>query len=90
MPLSLKEDAVPVAFVRQAPPQDQKALVLYLMSEVEKLQTSIATLVNLVPQVAIAPPVPALNGMIRYAKAPWDPLGTGDAFVKYDGSWTAL
>lgn len=86
-----RQDAVPVSFVRGTPPQDPKKLVLYLMSEIERLETSMATLVQICPQVADTPPVPSLNGMIRWAKSPWNPLGTGDALVKYTGgAWNLV
>lgn len=68
-----------------------KNLHTYLADEFRKLDQTIATLVNAAPQVAFKEPGDKAVGMIRYAKSPWDPLGTGDAWVYWDGSaWTAL
>lgn len=63
----------------------------FLAEEFRKLETTIATLQNAAPQVAFKEPDGKLLGMIRYAKSPWDPLGTGDGWVYWDGSvWAAL
>jgi len=68
-----------------------KNLHVYLADEFRKLEQTLATLTNASPQVAFKEPTAPMLGMIRYAKAPWDPLGTGDAWVYWDGSsWTAL
>lgn len=76
-------------------PQDiEKAnrnLHVYLESEFRKVQDSIQSLIHAAPQVAFKEPDNPLLGMIRYAKSPWDPLGTGDGWVYWDGSaWAAL
>lgn len=63
----------------------------YLAEEFRKLEASIATLTSAAPQVAFKEPDLKQLGMIRYAKSPWDPLGTGDTWVYWDGSaWAAL
>lgn len=63
----------------------------YLSDEFRKLEATIATLSNAAPQVAFKEPDVRSLGMIRYAKSPWDPLGSGDAWVYWDGtSWAAL
>lgn len=63
----------------------------YLEEELRRLEQSIETIIIAAPQVAINEPDKPLLGMVRYAKSPWDPLGTGDAWVYWDGSaWTAL
>lgn len=78
-----------------AAPEDveraHKNLHVYLATEFRKLEQTLATLVNSAPQVAFKEPSELMTGMIRYAKSPWDPLGTGDGWVYWDGSaWTAL
>ena len=68
-----------------------KNLHTYLAEEFRKIEGSIVTLVTATPQVAFKEPDTKMLGMIRYAKSPWNPLGTGDAWVYWDGSaWTAL
>lgn len=63
----------------------------YLGEEFRKLESSIATLVAATPQVAFKEPDDKMLGMIRYAKAPWNPLGTGDQWVFWNGTaWAAL
>lgn len=85
-----RQDAAPVPFVRGLPPDD-KSIIIYLVSEMEKLQNTLGTLVNLVVQVAISEPPQPLTGMLRWAKAPWDPLGTGDGLVQWNGTiWVAV
>lgn len=71
--------------------QSHTNLHAYLETEFRNVEDSISTLVLAAPQVAFKEPDLKLLGMIRYAKAPWDPLGTGDAWVYWDGSaWAAL
>lgn len=86
-----KNDATVVGYNRMDPPFKSVNLVNYLVSELDKLRLTISQLVDLAVQVADAEPTKPKVGMIRWAKAPWDPLGTGDGFVKWNGSaWTAL
>jgi len=68
-----------------------KKLQTYLDSEFKRVEDSLNTLSDAAPQVAFKEPDVKKLGMIRYAKSPWDPLGTGNAWVWWDGSaWTAL
>lgn len=63
----------------------------HLADELRKLETSLATLINAAPQVANEAPEKPMKGMIRYAVSPWNPLGSGDAWVWFDGSaWVAF
>jgi hypothetical protein len=62
-----------------------------LREELRRLQDAFETTQALIPQVATSAPANPIEGMIRYAKAPWDPLGLGDVWVSYvAGSWQAL
>lgn len=86
-----KNDAKITGYNRADPPFKSENLVNYLVSELDKLRLTVSQLVDLCPQVADAAPVRPKTGMIRWAKAPWDPLGTGDGLVKWNGSaWTAV
>lgn len=63
----------------------------YLAEEFRKIEASIQSLAAAAPQVAFKEPSPPSLGMIRYAKSPWNPLGTGEGWVYWDGSaWAAL
>jgi hypothetical protein len=80
-------NAVPVPYV--AGPVS--ATVEALHAELIRLQGTVEVLTVLVPQVANEPPRSPVNGMIRYAQAPWNPLGTGNRWVQYlGGSWVAF
>ena len=62
-----------------------------LVYEFRRLQSTVVVMRDLVPQVATAAPRNPVNGMIRYAKAPWNPLGTGNRWVQYlGGAWVAF
>lgn len=86
-----KKDVVVTPYVRGNPPSDPTDLPTFLTTELRRLELTLSQVTNLVPQVATAAPKSPLTTMIRYAKSPWNPLGTGDGWVKFDGtSWTAL
>lgn len=75
-------------------PSDPASMGVYLTLEFRKIALSISKLADMVPQVANTAPVRPQQGWIRYAKAPWNPLGvtTGNSgWVSFmDGSWVAL
>lgn len=75
----------------QSPDQRIDALRHYLEEELRRIEKSIDSLVYAAPQVAVREPDKKPKGIIRYAKSPWNPLGTGDGWVYWNGSaWTAL
>lgn len=68
-----------------------KKLQTYLDAEFKKIEDSINTIADAAPQVAFKEPAVKKLGMIRYARSPWNPLGTGNGWVFWNGSaWTAL
>ena len=92
-------DSKPVAYTRGRQPslenpefrQNFSPFSLFADSEFADLERTLKTLNNLIPQVADAEPAVPLKGMIRYAVSPWDPLGSGDGPVIYNGSaWVLL
>jgi hypothetical protein len=86
-----KDDAVVSPYVTGQPPTTSQDTIRFLMLELRKLEQTIQTITDLTTQVAISEPSKKLTGMIRWNKAPWDPLGTGDGLVKWNGSaWTAV
>lgn len=66
-------------------------LHVYLAEELRRIEQAIQSLTAATPQVAFKEPSEPTLGMIRYAKSPWNPLGTGNAWVYWNGSaWAAL
>jgi len=75
----------------QSPEQKFQAFTKYIEEEFRRVEQSITSLAIASPQVAIKEPTDPSTGLIRYAKSPWNPLGTGNAWVYWDGSnWVAL
>lgn len=72
-----KNDAVIPRYSRGSTPPLNGSLPVYLQNELEKLQHSISAMRLMTPQVCDAEPSEKMNGMMRFAKSPWDPLGTG-------------
>lgn len=65
----------------------------WLTKEFRNIQTTLAGVLTLLPQAAVAPPASPLAGMIRHSEAPWRPLvgQTTDQWVQYlGGSWVAF
>lgn len=93
-----KESAVVEPYRRSSPPErDARGqipttkAVIYLDDELKKIQHKLDRMITLLPTVSNVEPEVKYVPMIRYAIAPWDPLGTGDGFVYWDGaSWLAL
>ena len=86
---NMKTDAVITPYKKQSA-ADASDLKVYLDRELSRMETTLSQLVNLSPQVATSAPKVPLQGMIRFAKAPWNPLATGDVLVVYKaGAWIA-
>lgn len=72
-------------------PSDPESLNVFLTLELRKIAQSITKLANMSPQVASQEPTRPQPGWIRYAVAPWNPLGvpTGNSgWVQFiNGSW---
>ena len=92
-------DGKPIAFTKGRQPtlenpefrQNFSPFSLFTDDEFTRLERTLKALNLLIPQVADAEPSVPLKGMIRYAVSPWDPLGSGDGPVIYDGSaWQLL
>lgn len=86
-----QKDGVVVPYVRGNPPTEPNNIPQFLTNELKRVEVTLSQLVQLVPQVSLAAPKVPLTSMIRYAKAPWNPLGTGDGWVRYNGTaWVIL
>lgn len=86
-----KQDAITPVYKRDTPPGRPEKLSVYTSDELRKIELVIGRMSYLAPQVAEAAPTVKYKGMIRYATSPWNPLGTGDAWVWWNGAaWAAL
>jgi hypothetical protein len=94
MAINYRADQTVLRYVRADFPADldvPQGLRTFLQEELDTLQQALSELTDGAVQVAEAEPSPKRKGMVRYAVAPWDPLGTGDGFVYWNGSaWTAF
>jgi hypothetical protein len=90
MALNDRSDQVVRAFVRSDLPDNIKIdadFKKYLTGEFDLIQQVLSEANDSSPQVAEAAPASVRKGMVRYAVAPWDPLGTGfSGYVTYNGS----
>lgn len=86
-----KDDLIPRPYQRGIRPSLPDTQGLYLEEELRRIEQCLSDLIRAVPQVAYKAPDDPQEGMIRYAKAPWNPLGTGNGWVTYkNGAWVAL
>lgn len=86
-----KQSAVVTPYRRSAPPQKSEKTFLYADDELKKIQHTLDRIIMFLPTVADAEPEVKYVPMIRYATSPWDPMGTGDGYVWWDGSsWNSL
>lgn len=70
---------------------DVATVLLYLSSELRKLEQDSRILNLMAPQVATEAPPQQIEGMIRYAKSPWRPYAgmTTDGWVqRINGAWS--
>lgn len=85
--------AYPTPYIASPPPLDPSGLNVYLQKELAALQRTIAGVVVMLPQDAIAAPAKPQDGMIRRSMAPWRPVAgqTADRWVIYlAGAWGYL
>ena len=88
---NLRNDGVVTPYVRGNPTSSPQDMPLFIMTELRRLEQTVAQLTSLTPQVSTRAPISPLTGMIRFNKAPWNPLGTGDGWVRYNGTaWIVL
>lgn len=86
-----KGDLIPRHYRRGLRPSIPGGEGVYLEEELRRIEETLQDILKAVPQVAYNAPENPLEGMIRYAKAPWDPLNIGNTMVTYkNGAWVAL
>ncbi len=92
----LRPADVPLPYiVGQPPPGDMDPIMLrFLMQELARAQETVNSLSLRIPQEATSAPERPPNKLIRYARLPWDPLGTApldSGWVYWNGTaWIAL
>ena len=76
MTVSEKTDAVVQPYIRSQYPVLDEGVRRYVQDELQRIETSIRTLVTSAVQVSESEPSNPVRGMIRYAISPWSPVGT--------------
>lgn len=92
MALSDKTNLLVQNYVRRQYPEFDEGLRRFIADELQRIELSTTSLANASIQVADNPPANPVKGMVRYAVAPWDPLGNGfSGLCVYNGNaWAAV
>lgn len=91
MALNDKTNVLVQSYSRTQFPVLEEGMRRYIQDELQRIENSIRTLVQAAVQVSEDPPDSPVKGMIRYAVAPWNPTGSGDGLVIYNGTaWVAV
>lgn len=78
------------AYVRQTQPSRAESLPDYMARELQKVQRSLESLRRGCSEVRTSAPERPQEGMLAYAKAPWNP-GSGDGLYVYKSTgWTFI
>jgi len=92
MTVNPKRNAVLSLYGRGMPPLIEEDLRGYLQDELQRIETSIRSLVTSGVEVLDEPPLNPIRGMVKYNVSPWDALGNGsEGLIVYNGtSWQAV
>ena len=92
MAVSDKTNVVVQTYQRTQYPVLEEGIRRYFQDELQRIEIAIGTLAQAAVQVSDDEPDSPIKGMVRYAVAPWDPLGNGfTGMVVYNGtSWAAV
>jgi len=92
MPVSDKTNVVVQTYQRTQYPVLEEGIRRYFQDELQRIEIAIGTLAQAAVQVSDDEPNNPIKGMVRYAVAPWDPLGNGfTGMVVYNGTtWAAV
>ena len=87
----MARSSTPVAYNRQALPLISGGDLSWTSRELQRIEAAILSTQRLTPQPATEAPKTAVDGMIRLARQPWQPLSgrlgiTHDCWVYYDGA----
>ncbi len=87
MAVNEKSNVVLASYQRNNSPQLEQDLRKYLQDELQRIETSIRSLITSGVEVLDAPPLNPVRGMVKYNVSPWDALGDGsEGLVVYNGS----
>lgn len=92
MALSDKTNVVVQTYSRTQFPVLEEGIRRYIQDELQRIETALGSVAQASIQVSDSPPPNPIKGMVRYAVAPWNPLGAGfSGLVVYNGSaWVAV
>ncbi len=92
MAVSDKTNVVVQTYQRTQYPVLEEGIRRYFQDELQRIEIAIGTLAQAAVQVSDDEPDSPIKGMVRYAVAPWDPLGNGfTGMVVYNGTtWAAV
>ena len=85
-------DVVINPYTRRPIPSIEASIILYLATELQNIENSMKSIIEGSIQVVDNPPDKPKKGMVRYAVAPWNPLGNNfERLVVYNGrAWVQL
>lgn len=92
MAVSDKTNVVVQTYQRTQYPVLEEGIRRYFQDEMQRIEIAIGTLAQAAIQVTENEPDSPIRGMVRYAVAPWDPLGNSySGLVVYNGTaWVAV
>lgn len=80
-------DVVINPYTRRPIPSIEASIILYLATELQNIENSMKSIIEGSIQVVDNPPDKPKKGMVRYAVAPWNPLGNNfEGLVVYNGT----
>ena len=78
-------DVVINPYTRRPIPSIEASIILYLATELQNIENSMKSIIEGSIQVVDNPPDKPKKGMVRYAVAPWNPLGNNfEGLVVYN------
>ena len=89
MALSDKTNLLVQPYVRTQYPVLDEGIKRYIQDELQRIETSLRSLLQAAIQVTQDPPQDPVKGMVRYAVSPWNP-GSGDGLYIYNGTTWVL
>ena len=92
MAINEKTDVTITEYRRSQRPVVQNDFVKYMMTELQRVESSLSTITSSSIQVADREPDNPQRGMVRFNVTPWDPLGdASEGLVVYNGTgWVAV